>query len=883
MDVESRADASRPRDERGDLVAALAEARQQQAAASEVLALMGESRVDLQVVFDTVVENATKLCRADAGHIYIREGGTYRVGVAIGGSPEYRDLLAGNPIEAGKSTLVGKVALERRTVHIPDVVADPDYSWAEALEAGGQRTMLGVPMLAGDDVIGVISLLRTHVDPFADRQIALVETFARQGAIAIRNIRLLDQLQARTAELSDSVEELSELREVGRAVSSSLDLENVLSTIVRHAVKLADADGGTIFEYDTEAQKFDLRTATGTSEELIEALRQTDIALDETLIGRAAHSGTPAQVADLQRDAGDPHLQALRDAGWRSVLVLPMLDRDRILGALVVRCKAPGSFPERIEALLGAFAAQSALAIQNARLFRALETKTAELEVAGRHKSDFLASMSHELRTPLNAVIGFSDVLLERMFGDLTDKQAEYLRDIRSAGRHLLELLNEILDLSKIEAGRMDLQLREIPLNIRLEEALSMVRERAMRKSLTVEAALDPEPISVIADELKLKQVLLNLLTNAIKYTEEGGRVDVETRVVDQMAEVSVADTGIGISVDDQARVFEAFQQGGRDSSPRAEEGTGLGLTLSKQIVELHGGRIWLQSELGEGSTFTFAIPGRHTRAATDAVTTPPARAPAPRGTVVVVEDDESSIDLLTLYLESDGFEVAVARDGAAGLEQVHQLMPTAVVLDLVLPTMDGWDVLVELKEHPDVCHLPVIIVSMLDDRGRGMALGADEYLVKPVRRHDLLTALGRAMPGQTSGGLVLVIDDDPLVVRLVKNVLEDEGYDVLTATGREEGLDKARAEPPAIILLDLLMPGMDGFALVEELRADPITASIPIVILTAEKLSDEQKERLNGRISYLAEKGDFDRDALVNLVGSLTRSGGEGSAWAAS
>ena len=382
MDVESRADASRPRDERGDLVAALAEARQQQAAASEVLALMGESRVDLQVVFDTVVEHATKLCRADAGHIYIREGGTYRVGVAIGGSPEYRDLLAGNPIEAGKSTLVGKVALERRTVHIPDVVADPDYSWAEALEAGGQRTMLGVPMLAGDDVIGVISLLRTHVDPFADRQIALVETFARQGAIAIRNIRLLDQLQARTAELSDSVEELSELREVGRAVSSSLDLENVLSTIVRHAVKLADADGGTIFEYDTEAQKFDLRTATGTSEELIEALRQTDIALDETLIGRAAHSGTPAQVADLQRDAGDPHLQALRDAGWRSVLVLPMLDRDRILGALVVRCKAPGSFPERIEALLGAFAAQSALAIQNARLFRALETKTAELEVA---------------------------------------------------------------------------------------------------------------------------------------------------------------------------------------------------------------------------------------------------------------------------------------------------------------------------------------------------------------------------------------------------------------------------------------------------------------------------------------------------------------------
>jgi signal transduction histidine kinase/DNA-binding response OmpR family regulator len=885
MDVGAPADASKSRDDRDELTAALADAREQQAAASEVLALMDQSRVDLQLVFDTVVEHATKLCRAEAGHIYVREDGAYRLGVAIGGSREYRDLLAGNPLEADKSTLVGKVALERRTVHIPDVVADPDYSWEEALEAGGQRTMLGVPMLAGDEVIGVISLLRTHVDPFADRQIALVETFAKQGAIAIRNIRLLDQLQARTAELSDSVEELTELREVGSAVSSSLDLEQVLSTIVSHAVKLADADGGTIFEYDEEAHKFDLRTAIGTSEEVIEALRKADIALDETFIGRAAHEGKPAQVPDLTRHAGDPHLEVLREGGWRSVLVLPMLDRDRILGALVVRRKRPGSFPERIEALVGAFAAQSALAIQNARLFRALETKTAELEVAGRHKSDFLASMSHELRTPLNAVIGFSDVLLERMFGELTQKQEEYLHDIRGAGRHLLELLNEILDLSKIEAGRMDLQLRETPLNEQLEEALSMVRERAARKRLVLEARLDPDPISVIADELKLKQVLLNLLTNAIKYTEEGGRIDVVTRLgdTDGMAEVSVADTGIGIGAEDQARVFEAFQQGGLDSSARTEEGTGLGLTLSKRIVELHGGRIWVESELGVGSTFTFAIPGRRERAASAGAESPSPQAQASRGTVLVIEDDQSSVDLLTLYLEGAGFEVAVARDGGEGLERVHELMPVAVVLDLVLPTVDGWDVLVELKAHPDVCHLPVIIVSMLDDRGRGMALGADEYLVKPVRRHDLLAALGRSMPGDTSGGRVLVIDDDPLVVRLVKDVLEDEGYEVLTATDRAEGIATAEAERPTIILLDLLMRGIDGFAIVEELRADPATAAIPIVILTAEKLSDEEKERLNGQISYLAEKGDFDRDALVGLVRSLTRSGGGRSAWATS
>ena len=248
---------------------------------------------------------------------------------------------------------------------------------------------------------------------------------------------------------------------------------------------------GNIFEYDTEAQKFDLRTATGTSEELIEALRQTDIALDETLIGRAAHSGTQAQVADLQRDAGDPHLQALRDAGWRSVLVLPMLDRDRILGALVVRCKAPGSFPERIEALLGAFAAQSALAIQNARLFRALETKTAELEVASRHKSEFLASMSHELRTPLNAVIGFSEVLLERMFGDLNERQEDYLEDIRPPGATSSRCSATSSTCRRSRRGGWSSTSRRSR-GRPSRQALSLVRERRAPQTLTLEAG-DPE------------------------------------------------------------------------------------------------------------------------------------------------------------------------------------------------------------------------------------------------------------------------------------------------------------------------------------------------------------------------------------------------------
>jgi signal transduction histidine kinase/DNA-binding response OmpR family regulator len=874
---------SRRSDRDRDLVAELTEARQHQAAVGKVLAVMGRPKVDLQSVFEAVIANATKLCRADAGQIYMRENGEYLPAVAVGGTREYRKLLASKPIEVGEGTLVGRVALRGETIHIPDVVADPAYKFKEAQVAGGQRTMLGVPVLTGDHVIGVISLMRTQVQPFSERRIALVETFARQGAIAIRNAYLFRELETRSDELSHTVEELTALREVGRAVSSSLDLDNVLSTIVTHAVDLSETDGGSIFEYDTDARSFSLRTTSGTNPELIAALRATHIPLDGTVLGEAAKTGIPQAVRDLRAQPGDPHLAELERAGWLSMLAVPLLADGRILGALVVRRKRPGEFSEQTARLLDAFASQSAVAIQHARLFTALETKSRELEVASRHKSDFLAGMSHELRTPLNAVIGFSDVLLERMFGDLTPKQEEYLADIASSGRHLLELLNEILDLSKIEAGRMELQLEETSLNDALRDALAMVGERAAKQDQSLEAIMDPELPPVLADRLKLKQVILNLLTNAIKFTPVGGTIEARTRVVEDTVELSVTDTGIGVPEEDQHRIFDAFQQGGRDGRPSPEEGTGLGLTLSKRIVELHDGRIWLEASVDRGSRFTFAIP---IHAGTAAGAQPGASGPAiasPLGRVLVIEDDESSIDLLRLYLETEGFDVAVARDGDRGLELVRELQPDAVILDLVLPTIDGWDVLGELKAAPSTASVPVIIVSMLDERGKGIALGASEYLVKPVRKSDLRSALLRCLPGDLSSGKVLVIDDDPLVLELIGSVLEDEGHTVVTAAGGEEGIARALEKTPAVVLLDLLMPEVDGFAVVERLRAEPSTAQVPIVILTAKQLSADDKRRLSGQINYLAEKGDFDSATLVELVRSLTSSAEGRPSWATS
>jgi signal transduction histidine kinase len=579
-----------------------------QTATSDVLEAIGRSGFELEPIFETVVRHAIHLCKADAGLIFTHERDHYRLAWISGGSPEYRSELAARDVPVGRGTLVGRVGLERRPVLLPDVLADPDYEWTEAQRLGGFRTILGVPMLSEDEVIGVISLWRRNVDPFAAREIEVATTFAAQGAIAIRNANLMQQLELRTRELTRSVDELEGLRHVGEAVSSSLDLHEVLSTIVAHAVQLSGTEGGSISEFNDDAEAFEVRAAFGTSDELLAALRATRIGLRETLVGRATLTRTPVVVEDLAAVPPDPHLAELARAGWRSMLAVPLVREDRILGTLVVRRRAPGGFPQRTIELMETFASQSALAIQNARLFQELARKSAELEVASRHKSEFLASMSHELRTPLNAVIGFSDVLLDRLFGDLNPKQEEYIEDIRESGRHLLELLNDILDLSKVEAGKMQLELATTSLREALEHGVAMVSERATRESMSLHLAVADDVDVVVADPLRLKQVILNLLTNAVKFTPSGGRVEARAERVGDEIRVSVEDSGIGIAQSDYERIFEAFQQGRRDVSASAE-GTGLGLTLSKRIVELHGGRLWVDSRVGHGSKFTFSIP----------------------------------------------------------------------------------------------------------------------------------------------------------------------------------------------------------------------------------------------------------------------------------
>ncbi len=590
--------------------AQVSEALEQQTATAEILRVISRSQTDVQPVFDTIVKSAVRLCGGLFSALFRFDGELIHPGAEHNFTPEALDELHRVfPARPTRALGTGRAILGRTVVLIPDVEVDPEYQHQALHRAIGWRSGLFVPMLREGAPIGVIQVSRAEPGPFSDNEIELLKTFADQAVIAVENVRLFKELEARTGELIQSVEKLTALGEVSRAVSSTLDVETVLDTIVSRASQLAGAAGCAIFEYDEDAEQFKLRSTHNFDMEFVEALRAVPLRKGEGLMGRAAEMREPIQVADITQPGA--YQSSVRDTlirfGYRALLSVPLLREDQIIGSLSFTRKAPGEFPPEVVDVLKTFATQSALAIQNARLFREIADKSAQLESASRHKSEFLANMSHELRTPLNAIIGFSEILAEKMFGDINEKQTEYLQDILESGRHLLSLINDILDLSKIEAGRMELELSEFDLPQAIENALILVRERANRRGIRLGSAIDPRLGMMGGDERKVKQVLLNLLSNALKFTPEGGRIDVGARLHDHAAEVSVADTGIGIAPEDQAAVFEEFRQVG--SADKKAEGTGLGLALSRKFIELHGGKIWVTSQVGAGSTFTFTLP----------------------------------------------------------------------------------------------------------------------------------------------------------------------------------------------------------------------------------------------------------------------------------
>jgi len=585
----------------------LQESLEYQTASGDVLKVISQSGGELEPVLDTLVETASRICRADSGFIFRLQDGLCRMVAAFGIPTEYKDFQTRNPIAPGRGTLVGRTLLERRAVHIEDAAADPEYTRVQAVQLGHQHTMLGVPLTREDALVGVIVLARSYVERFTEKQIGLVATFADQAVLAIENARLFNELHARTAELGRSVEELKMLSEVGRAVSSTLDLRAVLSAILTASLGVTWANAGAVFRYSRAERSFRLVEAVGWDEGLLRTAHELRVAESESAMGEAAARRIPVQLTDLAQPVSYPMRDITLAAGYHSALIVPLLGGERILGAIILMRREAGEFPPETVRLMQTLASQSVLAIQNARLFREIADKSEQLALASQHKSQFLANMSHELRTPLNAILGYAELLVDGIYGPLPDRPKGVLERIQNNGRHLLALINDVLDLAKIEAGQLNLTLENYSLPEVVRSVVTATEPLATAKGLKFTTVLQDNLPTAHGDARRVSQILLNLVGNAIKFTDHG-EVEIRAKAEKGRFALSVRDTGPGIADADQDLIFGEFQQ--IDSSnTRKRGGTGLGLAISKRMVEMQGGTISVESALGQGSTFRVVLP----------------------------------------------------------------------------------------------------------------------------------------------------------------------------------------------------------------------------------------------------------------------------------
>jgi signal transduction histidine kinase/DNA-binding response OmpR family regulator len=571
----------------------------------------------------------------------------------------------------------------------------------------------------------------------------------------------------------------------------------------------------------------------------------------------------PAGFMDDREGDGDGEEPEVGPGRWR-IVRLPLVFEARTLGEVELLIEGRPLFVDDDIEILRLLASRAMLAAERENVLADRERLIVDLQSASAAKSDFLAAMSHELRTPLNAIIGFSELLLRPLTPSGHDAATveEFAGHIHGSGLHLLELINEVLDLAKVEAGRLDLRPTVFDFDDLVQRTVETMRPLADRKSIGLTVTSTGRS-DVEADQGRIRQVVFNLLSNAIKFTPDGGTVRADLSAEGDMVRLDVVDTGMGIAAADQDAIFEAFRQVRAESA--TQEGTGLGLTLSRQLIEAHGGRITLESAIGRGSRFTVFLPIAPPVAdALPVALEPPVQDGQPL--ILAIEDDPAAAELLRVYLEEAGYATAVAPDGRTGLEWATALRPVAIILDILLPDLDGWDVLQRLKGNDATRDVPVIVVSVVDDAPLGFALGAVDYFVKPVGREALLGSLGLltfTTKVRTRTVTVLVIDADPDAEPRYRALLEPDGFRVDMAATGESGLAMAQAQRPDLILLDLILPDLDGPDLVARLRADSGTADVPIWVTTRGHLDDEDRARINGKVEGFVERGGTGLDAL--------------------
>ncbi len=761
------------------------------------------------------------------------------------------------------SGLTGYIIRTGKPLFFPNIAGKREFLEREGVISLGEpsKSWMGVPLMARDVVVGVMAIQNYENEgayTFADLEI--FSAIASQIAVAVRNAQLYEDSERRARETLA-------LAAIGRDISSTLELELVLGRIATSVRELLCQDSVVIFLGGEGGALFKAVAASGRQETAVQAQAFRS---GQGILGAIAKNAMAEIVNDVATDsraAGITGIEVGTQGG--RLLATPLFALELVIGLIAVwRGSSEPAFDPADLVFLEGIARQASIAIRNAQLFGQSKAALGEAEFANQAKSAFLANMSHELRTPLNAILLYSELLRDEVRDRGLQEFAGDLEKIQGAGKHLLGLVDDILDLSKIEAGRMTIFLEDCDIPSMLSEIVTTIQPMMLKNRNAFRMDTDPSLRTIRTDLKKVRQTIFNLLSNAAKFTEGG---TITLRVCRDPEDAyfvcfTVTDTGIGMSPEQVARLFHAFAQAD-ESTSRKYGGTGLGLALSRKFMTLLGGEIRVASRMGEGSTFTLRIP----MAATSLLFAPSQKEGTSGGTqhgrVLIIDDDLAMRETVFRMLTKAGFTVDVADSGAEGLEKARVLRPQIITLDIAMPGISGWQVLSQLKADPDLRHIPVVIVTMIDRQAKGFALGADEYIQKPIVREQLIETLFRLIPkGQTHP--LLVVEDDEAAREALRRILEGEGLEVRSACDGTEALECLRAERPGLILLDLMMPGMDGFQLLEELRSQEAWQKIPVVVLTARELTPEDLERFHTlQVHGVLRKGTCSKDDLVDVI----------------